>query len=200
MRNIIFDLGGVVLDWNPDAILEGYYADSDARATMKVALFQHPDWLQMDRGVLTEPEALSRLEERTGRSRPELARLFEAIRSSLRPKADTVALVESLAQRDVPLYCLSNMPASTFAYLREQHAFWSAFRGIVISGEIKMMKPEREIFEYLLRRYDLTPTETVFVDDHAPNIHAAQALGLHTVWFRDARQCEVELERLLGVG
>jgi FMN phosphatase YigB (HAD superfamily) len=64
-----------------------------------------------------------------------------------------VALIERLAQRQIPLYCLSNMSAGTFKYLREKHAFWSAFRGIVISGEIQMMKPEPEIFEYLLRRY-----------------------------------------------
>jgi putative hydrolase of the HAD superfamily len=198
VRNIIFDLGGVVLEWNPDAILEGYYADPDARAAMKRALFQHPDWLQMDRGTLTEADMLPRLEKRTGRPVSELVGLFEAIRISLKPKADTVALVESLAQRHVPLYCLSNMPATTFAYLRPRHSFWAVFRGIVISGEIRMMKPEPEIFQYLLRRYELSPSETVFVDDHRPNIEAAQALGLHTVWFRDARQCEVELEHLLG--
>jgi putative hydrolase of the HAD superfamily len=200
MRNVIFDLGGVVLEWNPDAILEGYYTEPDARATMKAALFKHPDWLQMDRGTLTESEALARLQQRTGRPVAELSGLFDAVRRSLRPKADTVALVKSLARRDVPLYCLSNMPASTFAYLREQQAFWNVFKGIVISGEIKMAKPEREIFEYLLRRYALTAAETVFVDDHAPNIQAAQTLGLHTVWFRDARQCALELERLLGAG
>jgi putative hydrolase of the HAD superfamily len=198
VRNIIFDLGGVVLDWNPDAILESYYADPDARAAMKRALFQHPDWLQIDRGMLTEPEVLPRLKKRTGRPVSELAGLFEAIRISLKPKADTVALLQRLAQRHVPLYCLSNMSAATFAYLRAQHAFWALFRGIVISGEIKMMKPEPEIFEYLLRRYELSATETVFVDDQPPNIRAAEALGLHTVWFRDARQCEVELEHLLG--
>jgi HAD superfamily hydrolase (TIGR01509 family) len=126
--------------------------------------------------------------------------LFEAVRSSLQPKADTLALLENLAQRQVPLYCLSNMPASTFAFLRERHTFWSAFRGIVISGEIKMIKPEREIFEYLLHRYELTASQTVFVDDHPPNIQAAQALGLHTVLFHDARQCEAELDHLLGAG
>jgi FMN phosphatase YigB (HAD superfamily) len=92
----------------------------------------------------------------------------------------------------------ANMPASTFAYLRERHAFWPTFRGIAISGEIKMMKPEREIFEYLLDRFDLAPAETVLVDDHQPNIEAAQAIGLHTVLFRDARQCELELEPLLA--
>jgi putative hydrolase of the HAD superfamily len=63
-----------------------------------------------------------------------------------------------------------------------------------------MAKPEREIFEYLLRRYALAAADTVFVDDHAPNIEAAQKVGLHTVWFRDAAQCALELEQLLGAG
>ena len=197
MRNVIFDLGGVVLDWNPDLILENFYTNTDARAAMKAALFQHPDWLQMDRGVLTEPEVIARLARRTGRPAAELSGLFDAVRNSLEPKPHTVALIERLARQRVPLYCLSNMPASTFAYLRERHAFWPAFSGIVISGEIKMMKPEREIFEYLLDRFDLAPTESVFVDDHLPNIEAARAIGLHTVLFRDAQQCELELEPLL---
>jgi putative hydrolase of the HAD superfamily len=197
MRNVIFDLGGVVLDWNPDAILEHYYADLDARTAMRTALFQHPDWLLMDRGVFTEAEVIARLGERTGRDKTELTGLLDAVRHSLQPKSDTVALIERLARRQVPLYCLSNMAASTFAHLRERHTFWPAFRGIVISGEIRMMKPDREIFEYLLRRYELAAGETVFIDDHRPNIDAAQALGMYTVWFRDAGQCEAELERLL---
>jgi len=197
VRNVIFDIGGVVLEWNPDEILKSYYADPDARAVMKSALFQHPEWILLDRGMLSESEALVRLEQRTGRPEQELAGLFEAIRGSLRPKLDTIALLEGLARRGVPLYCLSNMPASTFAHLRERHGFWASFQGIVISGEVKMAKPEREIFEYLLGRYGLAAAETVLIDDHPPNIEAARAVGLHTIRFRDARQCETELERLL---
>jgi len=195
---VIFDLGGVVFDWNPDAILESFYEDSDARATIKRELFQHPDWLLMDRGVYSEADVIARLVERTGRQSSELRDLFAAVLSSLRPKRDTVALIERLAQRRVPLYCLSNMPSSTFAHLKESHEFWPLFRGIVVSGEIQMIKPEPEIFEYLLRRYELTPGDTVFIDDHQPNVQAAQALGIHTVWFRDATQCERELDGLLG--
>jgi putative hydrolase of the HAD superfamily len=197
VHNVIFDLGGVVLEWNPDAILENHYADPGIREGVKAALFQHPDWVQMDRGTLSEPEVIERLAQRTGIASSELAGLMEAVRESLQPKADTLLLLEDLAGRQVPLYCLSNMPASTFAYLRDRYDFWSLFRGIVISGEIKMMKPEREIFDHLLRRYGLSPAETVFVDDHAPNIEAARALGLQTVLFRDARQCRAELESLL---
>jgi putative hydrolase of the HAD superfamily len=197
-RNVIFDLGGVVLEWNPDSILANYYDDPDLRALMKTAVFQHPDWLRMDRGTLTEAEAIAGINGRTHRPEAELAGLFAAVRHSLRPKSDTVDLLERLATRGVPLYCLSNMPAGTFAQLRERYAFWPVFRGIVISGEIQMMKPEREIFDFLLRQYALVPGDTIFVDDHQPNIAAAQALGMHTVLFKDARQCEHELDRILG--
>jgi putative hydrolase of the HAD superfamily len=151
----------------------------------------------MDRGLLSEYDAIVRLRKRTQRPRAELAGLFEAIKSSLQPKVDTVGLMERLAKRHIPLYCLSNMPESTFSYVRARHDFWRLFHGIVISGEVKMMKPERGIFEYLLDRYELSAAETVFIDDHPQNILAGQALGLHTVWFRDARQCEFELQRLL---
>lgn len=197
MRNVIFDLGGVVFDWNPDAILAGCYADPGLRATLKAAVFQHEDWLLMDRGVLTEADAIARFESRTGRSTQELAKLLDAVRDSLKPKSDTVALIERLSQRGVPLYCLSNMPAATFAHLKQRHDFWPAFRGIVISGEIQLMKPEPQIFEYLLRRYDIDPADTVFVDDHEPNVDAARALGMQALRFYHAQQCEQELEPML---
>ena len=197
VKNVIFDLGGVVIAWNPDGILDGYYTDPRMRALMKTALFLHPDWLQMDRGTLSEADLLLRLEARTGRPAAELAGLLDAVRGSLHANTDTVELLEKLAAREVSLYCLSNMASGIYAYLRERHSFWGVFRGTVISGDIGMMKPEREIFEFLLRRYALAPRETVFVDDNAPNVEAARALGIHTVWFKSARQCEQELEELL---
>jgi putative hydrolase of the HAD superfamily len=198
VKNVIFDLGGVVIEWNPERILAGYYADPQMRAIMKTELFQHPDWLQLDRGTLNEADLLVRLAGRTGRPAAELSGLLDAVRGSLHTKTETVALLERLFARGVPLYCLSNMSSDMFAYLRERHSFWGVFRGIVISGDIKMMKPEREIFEFLLQRYGLVAAESVFVDDNAPNIEAARELGIHPVWFKDAGQCERELEKLLA--
>jgi HAD superfamily hydrolase (TIGR01509 family) len=89
------------------------------------------------------------------------------------------------------------MSSDIFGYLRARHSFWGVFRGIVISGDIQMMKPEHEIFEFLLQRYGLVAAETAFVDDNAPNIEAARELGIHPIWFESAEQCELELERLL---
>jgi putative hydrolase of the HAD superfamily len=196
-RNVIFDLGGVVIEWNPDRILEGYYADPAMRAPMKAALFRHPDWLDLDRGTLSEADLVGRVAERTGRPGGEIEGLLAAVRASLHAKVDTVALLEKLFARGVPLYCLSNISSGLFAHLRQRHSFWSVFRGIVISGDLQLMKPEPEIFEFLLQRYGLPAGDTVFVDDHEPNVAAARALGLHAVWFKDARQCDQELGNLL---
>jgi putative hydrolase of the HAD superfamily len=197
MRNVIFDVGGVLLDWNPDRVLKGYYAEPAERAAMKQAIFLHADWLEVDRGVLSEEELLGRIAGRLGRPVPELTGLFATVRESLQPKADTVALLQSLAARGVPLYCLSNMPLEAFAYLQGRFGFWELFRGIVISGEIKLVKPQPEIYEYLLDRYELSAADCVFIDDYPVNVEAARALGLHTVLFRDARQCEEALRLLL---
>lgn len=198
VKNVIFDVGGVLLEWDPSRILEGYYPDPALRAAMKQAIFLHSDWLELDRGALSEPELLARIAERAGRPVPELASLFEVVRESLQPKTDTVELLRSLAARRVPLYCLSNMPPGTFAYLRERFEFWGLFKGIVVSGEVKLVKPQPEIFEYLLSRYDLSAEETVFIDDHPANIEVAKALGMHTVLFKEAGQCEAALREFVS--
>jgi HAD superfamily hydrolase (TIGR01509 family) len=198
VKNVIFDLGGVVIEWNPDRILDAYYADPEARVIMKTQMFQHPDWLQLDRGTMNETELLARLGVRTGRPAAELSGLFDAVRESLHAKPDTVALLEKLHRRGVPLYCLSNISSDIFEFLRERHSFWGVFRGIVISGDLKIMKPEPEIFEFLLKRYGLTAAQSVFIDDNATNIEAARALGIHAVWFKSAKQCELELEEILA--
>ena len=197
MLNVVFDLGGVVFEWDPDKILSDYYPDPESRRAMKAAVFQHPDWLRMDRGTLAEAEMVARVRERTGRPEAEVGGLLEAVRVSLTPKPETLEWLRALAESDVPLYCLSNMPASTFAYLSERHGFLGLFRGTVISGEVKLIKPEREIFELLLERFGLAGERTVFIDDHLPNIKAAQALGIHTIWFQGAHRAQVELEGLL---
>jgi putative hydrolase of the HAD superfamily len=197
VKSVIFDLGGVLIEWNPDRILAGYYADPEMRTIVKTALFLHPDWLQLDRGTLNEADLLARAAGRTGRPAAELSGLFDAMRESLHAKPETVSLLEKLSARNVPLYCLSNMSSDIFAYLRERHSFWGVFRGIVISGDIQMMKPEHAIFEFLLQRYGLVAAQTAFVDDNAPNIEAARELGIHPVWFKSARQCELELEKFL---
>ena len=120
--------------------------------------------------------------------------LMQYVKDSLTPLPDSIALLDELAERGVPLYGLSNMSAPMFALLKSRHRHWDRFRGIVVSGEIGMVKPDPEIFHHLAQRYDLIPAETVFIDDHLPNIESARRLGFRTIHFADADQCRVELE------
>jgi putative hydrolase of the HAD superfamily len=194
VRNVIFDLGGVVFDWNPDHIVSRVQPVHELRAALKQALFSHADWRLFDRGTLTEPELLQRLRLRLGPTQPEVAAILDAVRNSLVEKPETLELMRTLQERGTPLYCLSNMPASIYTHLRQRHSFWDVFDGIVISGEVQMMKPEPEVFLHLLEKYHLRPKETVFIDDLLANIEAAKRLGLQTILFKDAAQCRRELD------
>jgi HAD superfamily hydrolase (TIGR01509 family) len=198
VRNVIFDLGGVVLDWNPDPLVARFQPDAALRAEFKEAVFGHEDWLQYDRGTLTESDMIGRMEMRTGRSRDELLTIMDAVRESLVEKPETVDLLRSLQRRGTPLYCLSNMPSEIYAHLRRRHAFWDAFRGIVISSQVRLIKPQPEVFVHLLDQFGLRAQESVFVDDVAANVDAASRVGLKTIWFRDAEQCRRELEQMLA--
>ena len=197
VQNVIFHLGGVLLDWNPGKILERCYADTASRNAVRDAFFRHEDWLAFNRGDLAEPDLLARVQLRTGRNLPELTLLLDTVRESLVVKPETVAVLRSLSKRGVPLYCLSDMPVSVFAYVRQRYDFWDTFLGIVISGEVGMMKPGRAVFEYLLTRYGLAAEVTVFVDDHPPNIEGAKAAGLKAILLRNAEQCARDLETWL---
>jgi putative hydrolase of the HAD superfamily len=199
IRNVIFDLGGVVLHWNPDEVLSAFQQDAELRRELRQQLFAHADWQQFDRGALTETQVIDRIEARLGRPRAEVTAIVDAVRDSLVEKPDTVRLIRLLHQRGIALYCLSNMPASIYAHLRIRHGFWDLFSGIVISGEVQMVKPEPEVYAHLLQRFELQPEQTVFVDDLAVNIDAAGRAGLHTILFHDAGQCARELEHMLGI-
>jgi putative hydrolase of the HAD superfamily len=198
VRNVIFDLGGVVFDWNPDHIVARVQPVTELRAALKEALFGHADWRMFDRGTLSESELIERLQLRLGATRREVDAILDAVRSSLVEKPETVKLLRALQAQGTPLYCLSNMPASIYTHLRQRHSFWDAFSGIVISGEVQLMKPEPEVFMHLLAAFNLRPEECVFIDDLLPNIECARQVGLHAIWFKDAAQCRRELERILG--
>lgn len=198
VRNVIFDLGGVVFDWNPDHIVSRVQPEPELRAVLKEALFGHADWRMFDRGTLTEPELIQRLQLRLGPAQPQVELILDAVRNSLVEKPETLQLLRSLQGQGTPLYCLSNMPASIYAHLRRRHSFWDVFNGIVISGEVQMMKPEPEVFLHLLATFGLRAEESVFIDDLPANIASARQVGLHAIRFKDAAQCRRELDQILG--
>jgi putative hydrolase of the HAD superfamily len=196
--NLVFDLGGVVVRWDPDAIIASVFPDRNVHSNVKAGVFAHPDWLELDRGTLGRDEAVVRAAQRTGVALEEMRRLVHAVPPSLTVFADTVDLLYRLKHRGYPLYCLSNMHFASIEYLESQHTFWDVFDGRVISCRLKLCKPETQIYEHLLQTYALQASETLFIDDVQKNLDAAARLGIRTLRFESAAQCEREL-RALGL-
>jgi putative hydrolase of the HAD superfamily len=194
--NLIFDLGGVVVRWDPDAIIAGVFEEEETRKKIHADVFGHPDWLEADRGTLAVEEVVRRAARRTGIGEAELTRLVQAVPASLVPFPETVDLLYRLRARGHPLYCLSNMGFASIEHLEREHRFFEVFSGAVISCRLKLCKPEPAIYEHALRTYTLEPQETVFIDDVEKNVAAAARLGMRTIRFQNAAQCERALAQL----
>ena len=194
--NIVFDLGGVVFDWNPDKIINGLFEDDDIKDRIKKEIFKHPDWLELDRGTIDIKDAIQRGAERTQLPETIISRLLDAVPSSLTPKQDTIKLLHLLKNTANKLYVLSNMHYASINYLEQNHTFWDIFEAKVFSCNIHRIKPEPEIYEYLLNEHQLQADETVFIDDMLENLEAAQKWGIKTIHFLNAEQCHKELKKL----
>ncbi len=198
VRNVIFDFGGVLVNWRPDEIIDGFYAEPALRAAIRTHAFQHDDWVDMDRGLLDEPTVVRRFAARMGRPEAEMRALLDHVRASLTPIEPTVALLTELRDRGLRLYGLSNMSESIFEHLSGLHEFFRLFDGIVVSAKVKVVKPDHAIYEHLRERYGLEFGESVFIDDLPPNIESARRLGLAAIRFESTAQVRRELEPLLA--
>jgi putative hydrolase of the HAD superfamily len=194
--NLVFDLGGVVVRWDPEAIIAGVFEDQELRGKVKKGVFEDADWLELDRGTLGREDAIARAAKRTGVAEAAIKRLLHAVPPSLTVFPETVDLLRRLKRKGYPLYCLSNMHFASIEYLEQKHDFWDLFQGRVISCRLQLCKPEAGIYEHLLQTYNLNPSKTVFIDDVQKNLDAAAKLGIKTLKFETAAQCERDLQRM----
>ena len=197
--NIVFDLGGVVFDWQPDALVRRVFDDPKTQALVRKEIIDHPDWIELDRGTLSLDAAILRGASRTGLPNAAVARLFDAVPDSLVPIEETIDLVRALNASGHPLFVLSNMQLASADFLEQRHDFWGLFEGVVYSSRILMVKPEPGIYKHLLTEYRLDPSETVFIDDLSENLEAASTFGIRTIRFVDAAQCRQDLAELIGI-
>jgi putative hydrolase of the HAD superfamily len=194
--NVVFDLGGVVVTWSPDRIIENVVADDSMRGIVRSALFEHPDWLELDRGVMDLELATRRAALRAGVAVEEIGRVMDEMPRSLIPIPESLDLIQEVKAAGNRVYALSNMHHASIRHLEREYSFLQLFEGAVISCRIGMAKPEPEIFQFLISRYDLEPADTVFIDDVHRNLETASLLGIGTMRFESPTQCRRELERL----
>ena len=190
---ILFDLGGVLIDWNPRYVYRDLFPDAAAMERF-LAEVCDAEWNgSIDAG---KPFAVAIRERQL--QRPEYAELIGYWQSRWNTMLGdaipgTVAVLQDLKDRGLKLYSLTNWSAETFPVAREKFAFLSWFLRIVVSGEVGLAKPDPAIFTLALAQCGLVPEATLFIDDGPLNVAAARRLGLDAILFLNPDQLRVEL-------
>jgi 2-haloacid dehalogenase len=193
---VVFDLGGVLLDWNP-RYLYGQLFDDPADMSDFLARICTSDWHRAhDLGVDTTTSC-----ERLAREHPRYADLIMAWahrgEEMIRGQIDgTVEILAELQSAGLPCFALSNMEPDRYVLRRDRFPFMRWFDGAVISGIEGVAKPDRQIFEILLERHDLAPGRTAFIDDSPGNVTAAQDLGIAALRFSSPEDLRRDLRGL----
>jgi 2-haloacid dehalogenase len=195
VNTVVFDLGGVLVDWDPRYLLRKVMPDRDAEMEAILADVLNHEWnLARDRGDSWQ-EAM----DVAAAENPQWADIFATFTERW-PETlggsheDTVAILRELDDRGVPLYALSNWSAEMFPHAEARFDWLRCFDGVVVSGRVRMAKPEPAIFQHLLETYDLEPGDVFFIDDHEPNVRAARQLGIYAHHFRDPVELRADLE------
>ena len=199
LMDIVFDIGNVILEWNPQKLLNSLFVCKTESKEAMENIIAHDDWQMLDKGTLSLEEAISRANDRCKIGVNKIRKLFEETPKSLKLIQDTVDAIMELSGKGYSLYVLSNMHEHSFEYLSKTYDIWRHFSGIVISSHIKSIKPEPEIFEYLIDTYNLIPRNTVFLDDLKCNIDAAKKIGLNTIHVKNASKIKDEIYQMIGI-
>jgi putative hydrolase of the HAD superfamily len=173
--NIVFDFGGVLFRWEPHAfvarMLPHRTATPEATRALVADVFQGygGEWGEFDLGAIEPGPLAERIAQRTG------------------------ALLRRLHADGRALFYLSNMPAPFALHLERTHAFLALFRQGVFSSRVKLVKPDRAIFDHAAQAFGIDPAQTLFIDDYEANVVAARAAGWQALHFQSPAQCEAEL-------
>jgi 2-haloacid dehalogenase len=194
---VIFDLGGVLLDWNPRHLYRKLFAGDEAEMEHFLATICTPAWnIRQDAGrPVAVGAALLKAEH------PDKAELIDAYYTRhldmiAGPIEGTVAILAELRERGTPLYFLSNYSAETYPLALNRFEFLSWFLGGVVSGEHGVIKPDPAIYVLALDRFAINPYRTVFIDDNPINAAAARPFGIHGIHFRNPDALREELVEL----
>jgi len=194
---VVFDLGGVLVDWNPRYLYRKLFAGDERAMEEFLATVCTQSWnLQQDAGR-SFSEACASLCER----HPDKAHLinawFERFDETMAgPISGTVDVVQALRARSVPLYALSNWSTETFPVALRRFDFLKWFQGILLSGQVKLVKPDPRIFEVFQETFCIDPARAVYIDDLQQNVQAAACTGMHPVLFTTAEALRAELSTI----
>ena len=194
MKNIVFDIGNVLLEWAPNKIAARHFPGKDPEVIGE-NLFHSQHWLDLNRGKITEEELIKIYHVKYAISKEKLAEIMQDVKESLVPIQGSFELVRSLLKAGYTLYCITDNVKEIMTFIKQRYDIWECFTGIVVSAEIGILKPNIEIFNHLLNTYKLKANECLFIDDIKKNVDGARKAGIQAIQFVDIIQCKNELRK-----
>lgn len=199
IKNVIFDVGFVLVDFRWRDLMKDLGIPKDIQEKFADTVFGSHWWNELDRGVLDEDEVVNKLREDNSPHYEEFDLIWSNRDKIVEPFDYAVGMIEDLKAKGLKVYLLSNYPKSLFTMHTEcgRFPFIDKVDGKVVSGFVQLVKPDREIYEYLLKEYDLKAEECVFIDDRLENVEAAKEIGIKGIWFMEYEQAWAELEKMI---
>ena len=195
IRNIVFDFGGVLVDWNPEYLFKDVFSDRSELDHFLENICT-PDWNEKQDAGRSLSEAIRTLQERHPEYQDEIRLYYDEWTTMLGgPIEQNVALLKPL-KMNYRLFGLTNWSAETFPIAYDLYPLFQEFEGIVISGVERLAKPDERIYLLLLKRHSMTAADSLFIDDNERNIRVADDLGFHTIHLENDMCLKDELKRL----
>lgn len=199
MKNIVFDFGGVLVDWNPHHLYDKYFGSREKAEWFLNNICLYSWNLQMDGGK-PFAEGVAELQAEHPEWSEAIAiyhtRWIEMMNGEIEGMA---SVIRRLKMAGYGVYGLTNWSAETFPMVRDTYPVFQEFDGIVVSGEEHLLKPDAAIYKCLLERYDLQAEESLFIDDNADNVAGARNVGMKAIRFTSAVELERELKDVFGL-
>lgn len=194
---VVFDLGGVLIDWNPRHLYRKLLPGDEPAMEHFLGTICNAEWNELQDAGRSFAEATELLKAKHPDQSALIDAYFDRWDEMLAGPIDgTVSILRELRDRGTPLYALTNWSAETFPRAEARFPFLGWFRGIVVSGRERLIKPDRRIYRLLLERYAIPAPEAVYIDDNPRNAEAAAALGMRGIHFTDPPALRRELEAL----
>jgi len=194
LRNVIFDVGNVLVPWDPAGIERRAFGDARFEAADFVPpLRGNAIWLAVNRGELTLAEAKARYIAEQGFAPRDIDQLWEALYASFPLITDTRALMDDLKASGYRLFAITDNVNEIVAQLKRDYDFWHLFEAAAVSAELGIMKPDPRIYRWLLEKGGIAAEESVFLDDVERNVEGAKAVGIEAILFTNAGKAREDL-------
>jgi putative hydrolase of the HAD superfamily len=178
IRNIVFDLGNVLISFKPSEYLEKSQFPHEIRNIILTDIFGSNEWLSLDNGDISTEEAIYSISKKSTLKKALIARIFNTRTEIFHPIGNNIKILPELKKRGFKLYYISNFPADIYDDVKNAYPFFEFFDGGIISAEIKMSKPDIRIFNVFLEKFNLKPEECLYLDDIDKNVKSAVTAGM----------------------